>query len=120
MTTPIENMPVSAVNETIRPPRVNGGGSGETPERQKAALKKVAQDFEALFVGMMLKSMRATVGKDTLTGGGNGEEVYRSLLDQEYALSIARGEGLGLARSIEQQLEQQTGYGGTHDNRTKP
>lgn len=77
-------------------------------ERQRQQAKKVSQDFEALVVGMMLKSMRETVGKDKLTGGGHGEEVYRSLLDQEYATAaVKRGGGLGLARMIEKDIIRQ-------------
>lgn len=73
-------------------------------EKEKTAAKKVAREFEALFAGMMIKSMRETVGKDKLTGGGHGEEVYQSFLDQEYASSMAAHGGLGLARVIERQL----------------
>ena len=69
-----------------------------------AKAKKVAQEFEAMFVGMMLKSMRETVGKDKLTGGGHGEETFRSLLDQEYATTAARSGGVGLAAMIEKEL----------------
>lgn len=82
-------------------------GSGLT-EKQRLQAKKVSQDFEALFVGMMMKSMRSTVGKDTLTGGGHGEDVYRSLLDQEYAnASVKRGGGLGLAKVLEKDIIRQ-------------
>jgi Rod binding domain-containing protein len=70
-------------------------------EKDRIKAKKVAKDFEALFTGLMLKSMRETVGKDSLTNGGHGEEVYRSLLDQEYAKAISEGQGLGLAKNIE-------------------
>jgi len=66
--------------------------------------KKVAREFEAMFVSMMLKSMRETVGKESLTGGGRGEETFRSLLDQEYANAAVEGGGIGLARSIEREL----------------
>lgn len=69
-----------------------------------AAAKKVAREFEAMFVAQMLKSMRETVGKDTLTGGGRAEETFRSLLDQEYATEAARTGSIGLAQSIERQL----------------
>lgn len=69
-----------------------------------AAAKKVAREFEAMFVAMMLKSMRETVGKDKLTGGGRGEETFRSLLDQEYAAAATKGGGIGLARTIEREL----------------
>lgn len=87
--------------------RQSGSNAGLT-EKQRQQAKKVAQDFEALMVGMMLKSMRSTVGKDTLTGGGHGEEVYRSMLDQEYAAAaVKRGGGLGLARIIEKDIIRQ-------------
>ncbi len=77
-------------------------------EKQRLQAKKVSQDFEALMVGMMMKSMRETVGKDKLTGGGHGEDVYRSMLDQEYAaVSVKRGGGLGLARIIEKDIIRQ-------------
>jgi flagellar protein FlgJ len=78
-----------------------------TANRERKAAKRVAQEFEALFIGMMLKSMRETVGKDQLTGGGRGEEIFRSLLDQEYATSFAARGGVGLAPLIEQELVKQ-------------
>lgn len=85
----------------------SNGGAGLT-DKQRLQAKKVSQDFEALFVGMMMKSMRATVGKDKLTGGGHGEEIYRSMLDQEYAAaSVKRGGGIGLAKIIEKDIIRQ-------------
>lgn len=85
----------------------SGSGAGVT-EKQRQQAKKVSQDFEALFVGMMMKSMRATVGKDKLTGGGHGDEVYLSMLDQEYAaVSVKRGGGLGIAKIIEKDIIRQ-------------
>lgn len=84
---------------------LNAGG---LTDKQRQQAKKVSQDFEALFVGMMMKSMRETVGKDKLTGGGHGEDVYRSMLDQEYAAaSVKRGGGLGIARIIEKDIIRQ-------------
>jgi peptidoglycan hydrolase FlgJ len=76
-----------------------------------ASAKKVGREFEAMFVGLMLKSMRETVGEDKLTGGGRGEEMFRSLLDQQYADTAAQGGGIGLAKMIEKELTR--GYHGT-------
>lgn len=76
----------------------------ELDEKTRTSARKVAREFEAVFTGFMLKSMRETVGKDSLTGGGRGEEVYRSLLDQEYALTVAKQGSLGLANVIEKQI----------------
>lgn len=78
-------------------------------EAKKAAIRKAAVEVQSIFVEMMLKSMRDTVGKDTLTGGGHGEEVYSSLLDREYASAVSRRGGFGLAEMIEQQLLAQGG-----------
>jgi flagellar protein FlgJ len=81
--------------------------SGLRPEGTASVkVKKVAQEFEAMFVGMMLKSMRDTVGKDKLTGGGHGEETFRSMLDQEYATAAAQSGGIGLAKMMEKGLMQ--------------
>jgi len=82
--------------------------TGGLSDKQRLQAKKVSQDFEAMVVAMMLKSMRETVGKDKLTGGGHGEDVYRSMLDQEYAaVSVKRGGGMGLAKMIEKDIIRQ-------------
>lgn len=78
--------------------------STQPADKKLQAAKKVAREFESLMVNEMIKAMRLTEGKDPLTGGGRGEEIYRSLLDQEYAQAIASQGTLGLAKLIEQQL----------------
>lgn len=88
--------------------RASSGETGELTDKQLKQAKKISQDFEALFVGMMMKSMRATVGKDKLTGGGHGDDVYLSMLDQEYAAaSVKNGGGLGIAKIIEKDIIRQ-------------
>lgn len=77
---------------------------GAVTDKEKVAARKAAREFEGLFVGMMLKSMRETVGKDMLAGKGQSDEIYRSLLDQEYAKAVVEQGGLGLAKMIEEQL----------------
>jgi len=85
---------------------VDAATGQRSANKEAVAAKKVAKEFEALFVGMMLKSMRETVGKDKLTNGGHGEEIYRSLLDQEYAKSLTEHGGVGLSAMLERQLGQ--------------
>jgi len=79
-------------------------GSGQLSDARRNELKKISQDFESLFVGMMLKSMRATVPENKLTGGGRAEETFRSMLDQEYATAAARRGGIGIASMVEKEL----------------
>lgn len=74
-------------------------------ESKRKELKKISQDFEAMFNGMMLKAMRSTVPEDKVTGGGKAEETYRFLLDQEYANAASRNSGPGgLASMVEKEL----------------
>ena len=48
------------------------------------ALKKSCKDFESILLGMMYKSMRATVGKSPLLEEDKGTEMFQSMLDDEY------------------------------------
>ena len=74
-------------------------------DAKRKQLKKISQDFESLFTGMMLKSMRATVAEDKVTGGGRAEETYRAMLDQEYAVAASkRGGPNSLAAMVEKEL----------------
>ena len=44
--------------------------------RRDETLYKACQDFEAIFVKQMLKSMKNTIDKSGLLGGGFAEEIY--------------------------------------------
>ena len=84
--------------------RAKARGEQLTDAKRKQ-LKKISQDFEAMFTGMMLKSMRETVAEDKLTGGGKAEETYRYMLDQEYATTASkRGGPNSLATMVEKEL----------------
>lgn len=80
----------------------------DAQQQSPEAIKQVAKQFESIFVGMMLKSMR-----DTLPEGGlfnsETERMYRDMFDKQLSLNIANGQGIGLAAVIERQLSQQTG-----------
>ncbi|MBU1666177.1 MAG: flagellar assembly peptidoglycan hydrolase FlgJ [Gammaproteobacteria bacterium] len=73
----------------------------------KDTLRKAAQQFESLMVGMMLKSMRETKfsDEDDPLTGGEGVKLYRDLLDQQWADKLSKGRGLGFADMIVKSLE---------------
>ncbi|MBW6391430.1 flagellar assembly peptidoglycan hydrolase FlgJ [Billgrantia antri] len=72
-----------------------------------AGLRGAAQQFEALFLQMMLKSMRDTIPSGGLLDSQQGE-FYQSMLDQQWAQTMA-GRGIGLADHLVAQLEGQLG-----------
>jgi flagellar protein FlgJ len=105
----IQNIPVMTDTNAEKArllQRQSSGAAGLT-EKQRQQAKKVAQDFEGLFIGMMMKSMRETVAKDKVTGGGHGEEVYRSMLDEQYVAAAVKRGGFGLAKQIEKDIIRQ-------------
>lgn len=66
------------------------------------SLKQVAKQFEALFMNILTKSMRAT-GGDSLFDNQQ-TQLYTELLDQQFAQKISAGRGLGLADAMLLQL----------------
>lgn len=68
------------------------------------AAREAAQQFEALFVNMMIKQMREAMPTSGGLFGGDGMKLYESMHDQQLSLAMARRGGIGLAESIERQL----------------
>lgn len=76
---------------------------------ERAQLRKATQEFESMFLNIVLKSMRDSVQKSGFIDGGNAEEIYKSMLDQEYAKSLAEQGSTGLAAAMERQLLERFG-----------
>ncbi len=64
------------------------------------AAKKAAQSFEAVFISQMFGHMFEGVGKDTLFGGGQGEEMFRPMMLDEYGKLVAQKGGIGIADAV--------------------
>ena len=72
---------------------------------RKSKLFEQCQEFESIFVKMMLKEMRNSVDKkDSLLSGGWAEGIYSDMLDDEYSKSMAKNAGFGLADQLYKQL----------------
>lgn len=73
-------------------------------EKSPEANKAVAKQFEAMFLQVVMKSMRDTVPSD---GAFDSESTkfYQGLADQQLVMQLAQKGGLGLAAIIERQLD---------------
>jgi len=73
------------------------------------SLKQVAQEFEALLLGQMLKAMRSA--SNVLSEGSylqsNETKLYQEMLDQQLAVTLSRQKGLGLSEVLIRQLSPQ-------------
>jgi len=74
-----------------------------------ASTRKVAQQFESMFLSMMLKNMRASLpNSDPLAS--DASKMATDMYDQQLAQNIAsRGRGIGLADALIAQIERSQG-----------
>lgn len=77
--------------------------AGKDPSQ---ALEKVARQFEALFMQMMLKSMRDAGGDENGLFDNDQTRLYQDMYDKQLSLSMSEtGNGMGLAKLLVQQLQ---------------
>jgi len=68
-----------------------------------AVLREVASQFEALFVQSLMKNMRGAKLAEPMFGSDR-MDMYQDLFDQQIALEMSSGKGLGLAEMLVRQL----------------
>jgi len=72
-------------------------------DNSEETLREVAGQFEALFIQMMLKSMRdANLGEGLLDS--QHSRTYQSMYDKQIAIDLSKRQGLGLADMMVRQL----------------
>ena len=76
------------------------GGENQAQSANIAAARQAAEDFEAVFLSQMLSHMFAGVETGGPFGGGHAEEVFQSVMVDEYGKMMARSGGVGLADSV--------------------
>lgn len=92
----------------IDPSLIAAANTAQRNQQPKNAneIRAIAQDFEAFFAGLVFDEITAELEPDPLTGGGQAEGMFRSLLNQEYGKSVARTGSLGIADIVQRQLLQ--------------
>ncbi len=76
---------------------------GQAVEKSPEANKEVSQQLEALFLQIMLKSMRDASQLSESTDSDQ-TRFYQDMFDKQIALDLASGQGIGMAAVIERQL----------------
>ena len=63
-----------------------------------------SKEYEAVFISQFLGSMFSGLKTDGITGGGQGEEMFRSLMVNEYGKSLQQRGGFGIADHMKAEL----------------
>jgi len=73
---------------------------------QQAAIDETAQQFEALFIQMMLAEMRKSIPKEGMFDS-QAVQTYQDMADKQVALDMAKRGDFGIAKMIKEQFAQQ-------------
>ena len=100
--------------EALTPPSPNsyldfdglGKLKGQARQDAKGAIRETAQQFEALFLQMMMKSMRESIVKSEMSESST-LETFEGMFDKEVSVQLAKKNSMGLADMLVKNLEQQ-------------
>jgi Rod binding domain-containing protein len=82
-----------AAIRSLPPARVTG--------TNEAALRRTAEQFEAMALGAMMQPMFEGLGRGRgIGGGGKGEAAWAPMLVNEYARITAANGGLGIGEAV--------------------
>jgi flagellar protein FlgJ len=74
------------------------------PTANEARADAAAKDYESIFISQFLGSMFSGIQSDSMTGGGQGEEMFKSLMVDQYAKGIEHQGGFGIAAQMKAEL----------------
>jgi flagellar protein FlgJ len=93
--------------------------AGDNTMKSKDKVANLAREFESIFMNQMLKAMRQTVPKNKLINGGHAEDIYSSMLDEEFSRRMAYTQQGGISQALASQLnmvmDKQAGKGASQD-----
>jgi flagellar protein FlgJ len=67
---------------------------------------EAAKGFEIHFMQEMMRNMRRTIEEDPAVANTPGHKIFQGMLDDQYAETAARTQGIGLAELIVKQLHE--------------
>lgn len=98
---------------------LSGIKAAESPEEQQAQreeLREASQNFEAMFLNLLLREMSPKNEEYDLFGNGPGSDFYRETFYAEISKVMSRTGQLGLAEMIEKQVLEMMGLDEEDEN----
>jgi flagellar protein FlgJ len=83
---------------------LNGLAALKNAPMSPATIKAVSQQVEALFLQMMLKSMRDATDAEGGEATSNEASMYQDMFDKQVSLTLSKRQDLGISRLFERQL----------------
>ena len=114
MSSPLASIPAApaaAAPSTSTYTDLNGLAALKNAPSSPETIRAVSEQVEALFLQMMLKSMRDAASADGELDS-NETGMYQDMFDKQVALTLAKRQDLGIARLFERQLGGKAAEGG--------
>jgi len=100
-------MKATPLNQIVFYPRdALKGGTASSEENKE--LMEACQQFESLFLNILLKQMRKTVPDSGFVPRSMERDIYESMFDEIIAQKTASNDGFGLAEMVYRQLVQKS------------
>lgn len=74
-------------------------------EKEDRALMKACKEFESIFLGIMYKEMKKTVGDGGLVEKSSGTRIFEDMYMEELSKLNAEQSGLGVAKMLYDQFK---------------
>lgn len=68
------------------------------------AVEEAAQEFEAVFLSQMLQHMFKEVDFDPLSEDSASDDIYKSMLIDQYGKILSRAGGIGVAEHVKREM----------------
>lgn len=89
--------------------------AGANQDGTSARLKSICAEFESIFMTYMLKSMRSAMVEDGIMGNSHESKIMSSMFDENLALEVANGGGIGLGDVLFERLAGESGMASQMD-----
>ncbi|PVM92348.1 chemotaxis protein chel [Caulobacter radicis] len=96
---------------SITSPPITGLTASTGPTASSAAellkrgkIKETADKFESSFLSVMMQSMFEGVKTPEPFGGGQGEEMFKSLLTDAMAKEVTKSGGVGVSATVQREM----------------
>ena len=101
--TPGLTSPLAPAHSPAATAALAGKASNPALASRAAKAKATGEDFEAMFLNSMFQQMFSGVGQGPFSGG-NGANIWRSFLTDEYSKSFVKAGGIGIASEVQRAL----------------
>jgi peptidoglycan hydrolase FlgJ len=93
-----------AFDPQIIRPIINTNKDNFSSGNDQNGLKKLCEDFEAIFINTMFQEMRKSIPNDGYLEHEIGMDIFQEMMDMEIAGEMSRRGGIGLSRLLYEQL----------------